>query len=400
MEKKVHNRHDKTVVSGTVEHGGAVWDAAILWRGACANSNILEEGALCSKSWPCFCVWLDVALIYLRKEFHAAGRCREMLACDLLIVPNSLWVLFLKSLCSLFFLPPSPALSSTKCCLPLRTFKLIFPKCWRSRTLFYCCHNTAQALLFDCVCKTPTLISSHAEERLEQQPLGARAHLLRVLLAKMTSLPWLHYQAARGDSRAGRRAQPCSTCLLWSRAVCQGNWQVLVLPLGNSFIAQHDSCRWGNVFFVCQHICCFGTQLEWGSKGRRGAGQAEVNRQLKPIFACQASAKKPFQLAALSSTTRKSWKFGDPTPDPVITSCVCIWSMSSCARRCSGWTSGRISSLKGGWALEWTVQGGGGVTTPGSVKEMTGCGTEYYGLVAWQGLVKGCTQWTRSLFPP
>lgn len=31
--------------------------------------------------------------------------------------------------------------------------------------------------------------------------------------------------------------------------------------------------------------------------------------------------------------------------------------------------------------LEWTVQGGGGITVPGGVKEKTGCGTESHGRV-------------------
>lgn len=38
---------------------------------------------------------------------------------------------------------------------------------------------------------------------------------------------------------------------------------------------------------------------------------------LKPIFTCLGSFKKTSQLDALSAITSKSWKFGDPTPEPV-----------------------------------------------------------------------------------
>jgi len=37
--------------------------------------------------------------------------------------------------------------------------------------------------------------------------------------------------------------------------------------------------------------------------------------------------------------------------------------------------------LKGGQALEWAVQRGGGVTDPGGVQGMFGCGVEGHGLV-------------------
>lgn len=42
---------------------------------------------------------------------------------------------------------------------------------------------------------------------------------------------------------------------------------------------------------------------------------------------------------------------------------------SSCARKGSGGTSGRVSSLQGGQALEWAAQESGGVPIPGSGQE-------------------------------
>ena len=53
---------------------------------------------------------------------------------------------------------------------------------------------------------------------------------------------------------------------------------------------------------------------------------------------------------------------------------------SSCAREDSGWTLGNTTSLKGGQALEWTAQRGGGVTEPGGVQRAFGCCVEGHGL--------------------
>ena len=54
---------------------------------------------------------------------------------------------------------------------------------------------------------------------------------------------------------------------------------------------------------------------------------------------------------------------------------------SSCARGGSGWTLGNTTSLKGGQALEWAAQGGGGVTDPGGVQGTFGRCVEGYGLM-------------------
>ena len=54
---------------------------------------------------------------------------------------------------------------------------------------------------------------------------------------------------------------------------------------------------------------------------------------------------------------------------------------SSCARGGSGWTLGNTTSLKGGQALEWAAQRGGGVTNPGGVQGMLGRCVEGHGLM-------------------
>ena len=54
---------------------------------------------------------------------------------------------------------------------------------------------------------------------------------------------------------------------------------------------------------------------------------------------------------------------------------------SSCARGGSGWTLGNTTSLKGGQALEWAAQGGGGVTDPGGIQGTFGHCVEGHGLV-------------------
>ena len=51
----------------------------------------------------------------------------------------------------------------------------------------------------------------------------------------------------------------------------------------------------------------------------------------------------------------------------------------SCSSGSSGWTLGKISSLIGE-ALEQAAQGGGGITVPGSVQELSRCGTERHDL--------------------
>ena len=53
---------------------------------------------------------------------------------------------------------------------------------------------------------------------------------------------------------------------------------------------------------------------------------------------------------------------------------------SSCTREGSGWTLG-----KGGQALEWAAQRGGGVTDPGGVEGTFGCCVEGHGLVRTSG---------------
>ena len=58
---------------------------------------------------------------------------------------------------------------------------------------------------------------------------------------------------------------------------------------------------------------------------------------------------------------------------------------SSCAREDSGWTLGNTTSLKGGQALEWTAQRGGGVTDPGGVQGTFGCCVEGHGLAGTIG---------------
>ena len=52
---------------------------------------------------------------------------------------------------------------------------------------------------------------------------------------------------------------------------------------------------------------------------------------------------------------------------------------SSCAREDSGWTLGN-NTLKGGQALAWAAQRGGGVTEPGGVQRAFGCCVEGHGL--------------------
>lgn len=215
----------------------------------------------CNKSWCSFCIWLDLALIYIRKESHAVGHCREPVACDLLVVPNLLGVLFLKTLCSVFFLPPPAAPSSTKCCLPRRTFKLIFQKCWWSRTHFYCCHNISQACFLDCVCKTLSLISSNCKERMVQtiapkwQPI-----CLCVLQAKMTSLQG----SIKLRAEAGRKFHPyyiyCYALAPFDPMVCAKviGTQVLFLLLGELFIMQHASWKRG------KHVPCMSAYLHTG----------------------------------------------------------------------------------------------------------------------------------------
>jgi len=58
-----------------------------------------------------------------------------------------------------------------------------------------------------------------------------------------------------------------------------------------------------------------------------------------------------------------------------------LWWYSSCARGSSGWVPGNISSLKERWCSGTAAQGGGGVTIPGGVQELWGCGIEGCGLV-------------------
>ena len=53
---------------------------------------------------------------------------------------------------------------------------------------------------------------------------------------------------------------------------------------------------------------------------------------------------------------------------------------SSCAGEDSGWTLGSTTSLKGGQALAWAAQRGGGVTEPGGVQRAFGCCVEGHGL--------------------
>lgn len=53
----------------------------------------------------------------------------------------------------------------------------------------------------------------------------------------------------------------------------------------------------------------------------------------------------------------------------------------TCTREGFGWASGRSSSRKSDWALEWDAQGDGGVMVLGSIKEKTVCGTHNCGLV-------------------
>lgn len=106
---------------------------------------------------------------------------------------------------------PSPVLISAKCCLPLRTFKLIFQKCWWSRTRFYCHQNISQACFLDCVCKTLTLMSSNPKEWTVQTVVPEGQPICLCLLqAKMTSLQTSVQLSAE---KAGKLSLPASTAL-------------------------------------------------------------------------------------------------------------------------------------------------------------------------------------------
>ena len=50
--------------------------------------------------------------------------------------------------------------------------------------------------------------------------------------------------------------------------------------------------------------------------------------------------------------------------------------------------------------MEWAAQGGGGVTEPGGVQRMFGCGVEGHGLVSGDGWwVNGWTGWSCWFLP-
>ena len=56
---------------------------------------------------------------------------------------------------------------------------------------------------------------------------------------------------------------------------------------------------------------------------------------------------------------------------------------SSCARGGSGWILGKCSSPKEQCCSGTAARGGGGVTIPGGVPELWGCGTEGCGQWVW-----------------
>ena len=58
---------------------------------------------------------------------------------------------------------------------------------------------------------------------------------------------------------------------------------------------------------------------------------------------------------------------------------------SSCAQGGTGWMLGKVS----GDALAQAAQGGDGVTIPGGVQELCGCGTEGRAQWAWWGWADG-----------